>query len=1430
MIYTVLDEYGYVKKGVVNAYGYAYNLAYANGYIKEAIKYLGYAVDGVNTAYNYVHGYDVDAEFDGIREELLNELWNTEQTLIALKQALAEDRFATLEKAIATIMSYEKDLWTHLATLQALAEECGIVITPYVQELIKAVNFYSALVAEIVEDAYNYAVETYEGFVQGYANFVELAGSYADKIDKRLGAAVRKYLTETPADAFAIIYAYGEDAILTLIGKAADAADDIYVKAAALVAILTEHGTDIYDAVVGTDEFDDLLDEINTTKDELIAHYNKIMEAPFENIIDYEDDLKVLERELNDLYGRVYALVDASLDKIDPHVKEMLCASFGALLDSVGILGEAGSDYLVYLDDATKAMVGKLLTSFLENTMELGEVTDIVIRDLLNQLYNFLVKTANDINAYLQAQLAILEAELERLYGELMNAVNELKEEILAKIAEIQAKIDELKALIQDGIEDVKALIAEIKALLSDVQALIEMLKNNLDISLDSLQDLLDTLKKLDEFLSSVFGEGYEELKALLHELALELLDRLLDALKEASPYIDAYLYDYFYNNPEEVIAFFTTHGPCIEAILDEYGDEMLGVIAYLLYTYGPDAVEYALENPEETFEMISAWYNKYGYRIWPMVQVYLDALGIEYYTIDDITEALNKLYAMAEKLGIQLNEYVKGELLPAIRELQAQIKAQLEYIANVAPEYIEAALEELKALVDELKAQLLAIVEDAMNGEYTVTEDSYVTVIGGSYGELLAEALGLTNKYNGMTWDAIDPDVLAGSDFVVLGYDEAKINGFTKAQMLAFIYGYVNETLKDDVIDYLWAVLDDPDYTDDKDDGILYPEDIEALVGELTVAMDDALAALVGDNKTVVSMDWAALVGEENVAAVNEILDRIAELLDEKGIDGVMTVDIDVVPLLADATGLKETFLRDALKENAIFTLELPVGELVMLALESYLYSNISFQKDYAETILDLVAANPNVTIAVLGQYNPFANYDELPLADAYELIADMASAHSFAYAVALPNVTYVDISGAETVAPDADLLTFVMAYLSDSEALALTEAGKQYVVDQILAAYGLTAVPGHEHEYTAVVTAPTCTEQGYTTYTCACGDSYVADYVDALGHAYEAVVTDPTCTEKGYTTYTCPVCGDSYVDDYTDMIPHDYEAVVTAPTCTDKGYTTYTCKNCGHSYVGDEVDALGHDYEAVVTAPTCTDKGYTTYTCKNCGHSYVGDEVDALGHDYEAVVTDPTCTDKGYTTYTCKNCGDSYVGDEVDALGHDWADADCENPKTCKRCGETDGEALGHDWADADCENPKTCKRCGATEGEALGHDWVAADCDTPKTCKRCGATEGEALGHTYDNACDADCNVCGATRTPADHEFGDWYVVTEATEDAEGTEERKCAVCGHTETRSIPKLEKSGMGAGAVVGIVFGSVAVVSAGAAAVLFILKKKRIFG
>ena len=297
----------------------------------------------------------------------------------------------------------------------------------------------------------------------------------------------------------------------------------------------------------------------------------------------------------------------------------------------------------------------------------------------------------------------------------------------------------------------------------------------------------------------------------------------------------------------------------------------------------------------------------------------------------------------------------------------------------------------------------------------------------------------------------------------------------------------------------------------------------------------------------------------------------------------------------------------------------------------------------------------------------------------------------------------------------------------------------------------YGGTA---HTHSYTAAVTAPTCTEQGYTTYTCSCGDSYKSDYKDALGHDYKngactrcgakdpgvtpphthdykAVVTKPTCTQAGYTTYTCS-CGDSYKSDYKDALGHDYQngtctrcgakdpgatpphthdykSVVTKPTCTQAGYTTYTC-SCGSSYKTDYTAALGHDYKngtctrcgakdpgvtpphthdykSVVTKPTCTERGYTEHVC-SCGSSYKTDYTAALGHDYKnglctrcgakdpsahthdykATVTKPTCTERGYTTYTCSVCGDSYKGSYVDPLGHNYKNG------TCTRCGVKD------------------------------------------------------------------------------------------------------------------------------------------------------------
>ena len=167
---------------------------------------------------------------------------------------------------------------------------------------------------------------------------------------------------------------------------------------------------------------------------------------------------------------------------------------------------------------------------------------------------------------------------------------------------------------------------------------------------------------------------------------------------------------------------------------------------------------------------------------------------------------------------------------------------------------------------------------------------------------------------------------------------------------------------------------------------------------------------------------------------------------------------------------------------------------------------------------------------------------------------------------------------------------------------------------------------------------------------------------------HSYTEKVTAPTCTERGYTTHICS-CGDSYIDCYTDALDHKFGEwkYIKAPTCTEGGSNIRTCERCGATEMGD-LSSLGHviiHHDA--KAATCTENGWAAYdTCSRCDYSTYK-EIPATGHHHNAVVTEPTCTEKGYTTHTCA-CGDSYIDDYRDAYGHDYING------ICSRCGEAD------------------------------------------------------------------------------------------------------------------------------------------------------------
>ena len=90
---------------------------------------------------------------------------------------------------------------------------------------------------------------------------------------------------------------------------------------------------------------------------------------------------------------------------------------------------------------------------------------------------------------------------------------------------------------------------------------------------------------------------------------------------------------------------------------------------------------------------------------------------------------------------------------------------------------------------------------------------------------------------------------------------------------------------------------------------------------------------------------------------------------------------------------------------------------------------------------------------------------------------------------------------------------------------------ADKQNEVNAFAAAIKTAAdslTPSHIHSYKKSTVKPTCTAQGYTTYACECGDSYISDYVPAKGHTEgEWVVTRPaTEAAKGEKTLYCSEC----------------------------------------------------------------------------------------------------------------------------------------------------------------------------------------------------------------------------------------------------------------------------------------------------------------
>ncbi|MBQ7345578.1 MAG: hypothetical protein IJW45_05905 [Oscillospiraceae bacterium] len=366
------------------------------------------------------------------------------------------------------------------------------------------------------------------------------------------------------------------------------------------------------------------------------------------------------------------------------------------------------------------------------------------------------------------------------------------------------------------------------------------------------------------------------------------------------------------------------------------------------------------------------------------------------------------------------------------------------------------------------------------------------------------------------------------------------------------------------------------------------------------------------------------------------------------------------------------------------------------------------------------------------------------------------------------------------------------------------------------------------HVHSHETVVTDPTCTEGGYTTYTCDCGDSYTADETAALGHSEEIVPGESaSCTETGLTDgMVCSVCGQTLAQqEEIPALGHTEQTVPgEAASCTETGLTDgVECAVCGETLVAqEEIAALGHTEETVPgKAATCTETGLTDgVKCAVCGETLVEQEeipvldhnfedgictecgaedpdyVEPHEHSYTAVVTEPTCTEGGYTTYTCE-CGESYIADKTAALGHtEVIDAAVE--ATCTETGLTEGKhcsvcgevlvaqeeipAAGHNFEDG------VCTECGEEEETSVPTTPVKPSWQSwfEKWFGGWGDDEEEGCEHSYTSVVtDPTCTERGYT-THTCQKCGDSYTDSYVETIGHDYEDGVCTQCGATENK--------------------------------------------
>ena len=327
------------------------------------------------------------------------------------------------------------------------------------------------------------------------------------------------------------------------------------------------------------------------------------------------------------------------------------------------------------------------------------------------------------------------------------------------------------------------------------------------------------------------------------------------------------------------------------------------------------------------------------------------------------------------------------------------------------------------------------------------------------------------------------------------------------------------------------------------------------------------------------------------------------------------------------------------------------------------------------------------------------------------------------------------------------------------DYPELAFLLFGEEVPADMQTPSGGADNDCGHNNFGTGVVTAPTCTQKGYTTYTCktaGCGYSYKTDSTNALGHSY----VGGTCSACGEAEPSAPA-DSTYATEVT--VGKAYKLGMFS-TAKDSTYF-FTGKMSG--YYGATDTAFENGVDLFVEQAT---GGYYLCFKNESGIKQYISLVHVVNNGKEhynfvfnstpnSVFTWDTAK---YSFKTTVNGQDCYIGT--------YGNYVTMSVLQTSKLGDDDyfARLYATESSSTSCKHTNT-----KIEGA------ITATCSTE--------------GHTGKTVC-TDCNTVvdeGRVISVA-HVYAAWGVVRKATCSEAGLERRDCELCSGYETREISKID--------------------------------------